>query len=170
MFFSKLLDSCDWGTSSNHNKNHKSCSSATSALSGKYLWALAMHNAGPGDSLVGFPVGSAGKVSACNTGDLGSIPGLGRYLREGNGYPLQYSGLENSMAYSKGSQRVRHDWETFTVFCPVQNNSAILSERLLAFLAYSITIGRLTPHKTRVTAHFTYLWLKGNTAAGGIVG
>ena len=68
-----------------------------------------MHNTGPGDSLVGFPVGSAGKVSACNTGDLGSIPGLGRYLREGNGYPLQYSGLENSMAYSKGSQRVRHD-------------------------------------------------------------
>ena len=41
--------------------------------------------------------GSAGKESACNAGDLGSIPGLGRSPGEGNGYPLQYSGLENSM-------------------------------------------------------------------------
>ena len=37
------------------------------------------------------------KESACNAGDLGLIPGLGRSLGEGNGYPLQYSGLENSM-------------------------------------------------------------------------
>ena len=41
--------------------------------------------------------GSAGKESACNAGDLGSIPGLGRSPGEGKGYPLQYSGLENSM-------------------------------------------------------------------------
>ena len=45
----------------------------------------------------GFPGGSAGKESACNAGDLGSILGLGRSPREGKGYPLQYSGLENSM-------------------------------------------------------------------------
>ena len=45
----------------------------------------------------GFPCGSAGKESACNAGDLGSIPGLGRSPGEGKGYPLQYSGLENSM-------------------------------------------------------------------------
>ena len=38
-----------------------------------------------------------GKESACNVGDLGSIPGLGRSLGDGNSYPLQYSGLENSM-------------------------------------------------------------------------
>ena len=44
---------------------------------------------------MGFPCGSAGKESACNWGDLGSIPGLGR-SGEGKGYPLQYSGLENS--------------------------------------------------------------------------
>ncbi|KAG5203452.1 hypothetical protein JEQ12_003035 [Ovis aries] len=43
-----------------------------------------------------FPCGSAGKDSACNA-DLGSVPGLGRSPREGKGYPLQYSGLENSM-------------------------------------------------------------------------
>ena len=38
--------------------------------------------------------------SACNVGDLGSTPGLGRSPGEGKGYPLQYSGLENSMDYS----------------------------------------------------------------------
>ena len=46
---------------------------------------------------LGFPGGSAGKESTCNVGDLGLIPGLGRSAGEGNGYPLQYSGLENSM-------------------------------------------------------------------------
>ena len=45
----------------------------------------------------GLPGGSAGKGSACNAGDLGSIPGLGRSPGEGKGYPLLYSGLENSM-------------------------------------------------------------------------
>ena len=45
----------------------------------------------------GFPCGSAGKESACNAGDLGLIPGLGRSPGEGKGYLLQYSGLENSM-------------------------------------------------------------------------
>ena len=49
----------------------------------------------PGSS--GFPCGSAGKETACNAGDLGLIPGLGRSPGEGNSYPLQYSGLENSM-------------------------------------------------------------------------
>ena len=47
--------------------------------------------------LVGFPDSSVGKESACNVGDLGLIPGLGRSPGEGQGYPLQYSGLENSM-------------------------------------------------------------------------
>ena len=46
---------------------------------------------------MGFPGGSAGKESACNAGDLGLIPGLGRSPGEGNGYPLRYSGLENLM-------------------------------------------------------------------------
>jgi len=47
----------------------------------------------------GFPSGSAGKESACNVGDLGSIPGLGRSPEEGNSYPVQSMGL----------QRVRRD-------------------------------------------------------------
>ena len=59
----------------------------------------------------GFPGGSNGKVSACNVGDLGSIPGLGRSSGEGNGNPHQYSCLENPMdrvhgrLQSMGSQR-----------------------------------------------------------------
>ena len=46
-----------------------------------------------------FPCGSAGKESACNVGDLGSIPGLERSPGGGKGHQLQYSGLENSMNY-----------------------------------------------------------------------
>ena len=46
--------------------------------------------------MLSFPDGSDGKESTCNAGDLGSIPGLGRAPGEVNGYPLQYSGLENS--------------------------------------------------------------------------
>ena len=50
--------------------------------------------------ILGFPCGSAGKESAFNEGDLGLIPGSGRSPGEGKGYPLQYSGLENSMDYT----------------------------------------------------------------------
>ena len=46
---------------------------------------------------LGFPCGSAAKEFACNAGDLNSFPGLGRSPGEGKDYPLQYSGLENSM-------------------------------------------------------------------------
>ena len=53
-------------------------------------------NIGP-HCVTGFLCGSAGKESACNVGDLGAIPGLGRSPGEGKGSPLQYSGLENSM-------------------------------------------------------------------------
>ena len=63
-----------------------------------------------------FPGGSAGKNSACNVGDLGLIPGLGRSPGEGDGYPStpvfwpgEFHGLQ-----SMGLQRVGHDWETFT--------------------------------------------------------
>ena len=66
-------------------------------------------------SEVGFPCGSDSKVSAHNAGDPGSIPGLGSSPGEGNGNPVQYSFLENSMdrgawkIQSTGVQRVRHD-------------------------------------------------------------
>ena len=62
-----------------------------------------------------FPVGSDGKESACNVGDPGSIPELGRYPGEGNGNPLQYSCPENPTdkrawwVTVQGSQRVRQN-------------------------------------------------------------
>ena len=68
--------------------------------------------------VMGFPDGSAGKESACNVGDLGLTPGLGRSPGERKGYPLQYSGLENSMgrgawqATVYGIARVGHDLAT----------------------------------------------------------
>ena len=51
-------------------------------------------------TIMGFTGGLAGKESDCNVRNLGSVPGLERSPGEGNGYPLQYSGLENSMDYS----------------------------------------------------------------------
>ena len=71
----------------------------------KVCWPLSLkkqheHNAdiiyAVANLTVGFPCGSAGKESACNAGDLGLIPGLGRFPEEGKGYPSQYSGLRNS--------------------------------------------------------------------------
>ena len=70
----------------------------------------------------GFSGGSVGEESACNagnSGDTGSIPGSGRSSGGGNGYPLQYSCLENPMDRGAwgllftGSQRVRHDWSNW---------------------------------------------------------
>ena len=72
----------------------------------KVCWPLSLkkeheHNAdiiySVANLTVGFPCGSAGKESACNAGDLGLIPRLGRFPEEGKGYPFQYSGLRNSM-------------------------------------------------------------------------
>ena len=61
--------------------------------SGRSAWRI------PNPVFLGFPGGWAGKESACNVGDLGLIPELERSPGEGKGYPLQYSGLENSMDY-----------------------------------------------------------------------
>ena len=61
----------------------------------------------------GFSGSSAGEESACNAGDLGSIPGLGRFPGEGKGYPLQYACLENSMnggAWQATVHRVSKSW------------------------------------------------------------
>ena len=72
----------------------------------------------------GFPCGSAGKESACNAGNLGSVPGLGRSPGEGKGYPLQYSGLENSIdCIVMGSQEVGHNWATLTFIDKKLNSS-----------------------------------------------
>ena len=70
-----------------------------------------------------FSDGSDGKESACNAGDLDSIPGLGRSPGEGNGYPLQYFGLENSMgaeawqATAHGVAKRRTQLSNFSLSC-----------------------------------------------------
>ena len=67
---------------------------------------------------LGFPSGSAGKESAFNAGDLGSIPGLERSAGEGKGYPLQYSGLENSMdCVGHGIAKSRTRLSDFRITC-----------------------------------------------------
>ena len=68
---------------------------------------------------MGFPGGLDGKESACNAGNPGSIPGSGRSLREGNGYPLEYSSLENSMgkeAWWATVHRVEKSWTRLSNF------------------------------------------------------
>ena len=65
---------------------------------GKILWS---RDRLPTPVFLGFPCGSAGKESACNVGDLGLIPGLGRSPGEGNSYPLQYSSLKNVHGVTK---------------------------------------------------------------------
>ena len=85
-------------------------------------------------SCVDFTSGWNGKESACNAGDSGSVPGLGRYPGGEHGNPLQYSSLENPWTkepcrlQSTGSQKVRHDWGTDTHFqlLTMQDNPLVL--------------------------------------------
>ena len=66
----------------------------------------------------GFPCGSAGKESSCCAGALDLIPGLGRSLGEGKGYPLQYSGLENTMDYSPWDRKESDTTEGLSLQVP----------------------------------------------------
>ena len=95
------------------------------------------------DLPVGFPGGSAGKESGCNAGELGSTPGLGRSPGEGNSYPLQYSGLENSMDCIVHGVPKSWTWLTFT--------SLTSSWPLLCHSAASTRHGRV--------GRFRYRWV-----------
>ena len=64
-----------------------------------YSWENILFSSIPYLHFMGFPCGSADKEFTCNAEDLGSIHGLGRFPGEVKGYPLQYSGLENSMDF-----------------------------------------------------------------------
>ena len=72
----------------------------------------------PTPVFLGFLGGSAGKESACNVGNLGSIPELGRSSGEGKGYPLHCCGLENSMDCIVPGVTVSHNSVTFTFVLP----------------------------------------------------
>ena len=95
--------------------------------------------------------GSAGKESACNAGDLGSIRGLGRSPGEGKGYPLQYSGLKNSMdcivhGVAKSWTQLS-DFHSLTHVCPGSCFCCILKQfafghlHMLPGLLTSYTLG-----------------------------
>ena len=85
--------------------------------------------------MVYFPGGSDVKASACNAGDPGSIPGLGRSPGEGNGNPLQYPGLENSMdrgalsATVHGVAKSRTQLSDFTFFSFLSHTHTRLLEK-----------------------------------------
>ena len=65
----------------------------------------------PTSVFLGFPYGSSSKESACKAGDMSLISGLGKSPEEGKGYPLQYSGLKNSMDYT-----VAKSWTHLSIF------------------------------------------------------
>ena len=83
------------------------------------LWCAATHGVAKSRTQLNdwteLNCGSAGKESTCNARDLGSIPGLERSTGEGKGYPLQYSGLENSMdSIVHGVTKSQTQLSTFT--------------------------------------------------------
>ena len=85
--------------------------------------------------------GSAGKESACNTGDLVSIPGLGRSPREGNSYPLQYSGLENFMDCIVHGVAKRRTW--LSDFHSLTPTPGIKQIKVLLLLCLLLAVGCL---------------------------
>ena len=97
---SERLSHTSWGFPQNSVGKESTCNARRpwfNSWVGKIPWR---RDSVPIPVFLGFPCGSAGKESACNAGDLGSIPRLGRSPGKGKGYPLQYSGLENSMDYT----------------------------------------------------------------------
>ena len=115
----------------------------------------------PTPVFLGFPCGSAGKESACNAGDLGFIPGLGRSPGEGKGYLLQCSGLENPMdsivhvvAKSRTCLRRLHSHLSFVDGqteklngCMVSSEGQVLGPRLVYMSSFSLfTFPQLCPN------------------------
>ena len=106
----------------------------------------------PTPVFLGFPCGSSGKESSCNAGDLGLISGLGRSPGEGKGYPLQYSGLENSMdcivhgVSCKESDTTEQlslhfimklvHWDTYFEYLNSINENAMLCHRMLSIMLF----------------------------------
>ena len=102
---------------------------------------------------MGFPGGSDGKGSACNTGDPGSIPGSERSPGEGNGYPLQYSGLEKAMHRGAWRATVHGIKESDTTEQPLSLSYAVY----YILVTYSVSNWRfisLSPlHQFHLTLH-----------------
>ena len=95
---------------------------------------------------MGFPCGSAGKESACSAGDLDLMPGLGRSPGKGKGYPLQYSGLENSMVSQESDMT---EWLSLSLSMPNIN-------RLREKNNYMIILIDAEKHLTQCNTHFWF--------------
>ena len=92
-------------------------------------------------TLVGFPNSSPGKESACNVGDLGSITGLGRSPREGNGYPLQYSWGSLMAQLVKNLLAMQETWvQSLGWEGPLEEGKATHSS-ILAYTVHGATVG-----------------------------
>ena len=107
---------------------------------------------------LGFPCGSAGKESACNAGDLGLIPGLGRSPGEGKGYTFQYSDLENSMeSIIHGVPKSRTQLNDFhftslsRTVAQIVKNSPVMQETRVQ------PLGQENPLEKGMTSHYTIL-------------
>ena len=92
----------------------------------------------PTPVFLGFPCGSAGKEFTCGVGDLGSVLELGRPPGEGNSYPLQHSGLENSMDCTvHGVTKSQTQLSDFHFIHPVfLQSSFILLRKFLSFVVF----------------------------------
>ena len=119
-----------------------------------WIWLYVDDHCGLGDEIsslqaaaLGFSGSPVYKESACNAGDLGSIPGMGRYPGEGNGYPLQYSCLENPMDrgawwatdHGVAKSQTRLSVFTFTFFHSCSTRSVRWSQNGLSIFCVSNT-------------------------------
>ena len=112
----------------------------------------------PTPVFLGFPCGPAGKESTCNVGDLGLIPGLGRSPREGKGYPLQYSGLENSMeCIVHGVTKSQTRLSNFHFTSLTVTVATVLAKTLTVILAFKTRKPRTTMTQLLVTGAANYV-------------
>ena len=105
----------------------------------------------PTPVFLGFPCGSAGKESPRNAGDLGLTPGLGRSPGEGKGYPLQYSGLENSMDCSPWGHKESEVTEQLSL-----SPAFLHSIKWIGILMVHDTLCVLYPHPDNPDFNYTF--------------
>ena len=106
-------------------------------------------------SILGLLGGFAGKESTCNAGDLGLIPGLGRSPGEGNSYPPQYSGLENSMdCIVHGAAKSRH-LKMFLKATHIHSNKKIKQDKK-EYSANRISLPSLTHNFSNPLALYSF--------------
>ena len=107
----------------------------------------------PTPVFLGFPCDSAGKESACNVGDLGSIPGLGRSTGEGNSYPTQYSSLQNYTDWTVHGVAKSQTWLSDFHFTSVVRTHAFTAAEGASSNPGPGKMSSMTTHKKRHALH-----------------